>query len=98
MYDKIASWGAVCCCIAKVVETDLIRNFEILKPYVVGHLTDDPASMVEHRVFCIMCGFYGLSTCTVAGSMCCELARVCVGTCQVCMYSASARQPSCIWR
>ena len=54
MYDKIASWGAVCCCIAKVVETDLIRNFEILKPYVVGHLTDDPASMVEHRVFCIV--------------------------------------------
>ena len=34
----------------KVAETDLVRNFDLLKPYVVGHLTDDPAPVVEHRV------------------------------------------------
>ncbi|CAE7259186.1 unnamed protein product [Symbiodinium sp. CCMP2592] len=33
----------------KVAETDLVRNFDLLKPYVVGHLGDDPAAVVEHR-------------------------------------------------
>ena len=34
----------------KVAETDLVLNFELLKPYVVGHLTGDVATVLDHRV------------------------------------------------